>query len=100
MSLAHFGWLIFHFWSGNEDSQRYHAMHHPFTSPKDEDVALLDTDPGKVRANAYDMVINGVELGGGSIRIYQKDLQQKMLSLLGFSQEEAEATVWLFDECF
>ena len=75
----------------DEDSQRYHAMHHPFTSPKEEDVALLDTDPGKVRANAYDMVINGVELGGGSIRIYQKDLQQKMLSLLGFSQEEAEA---------
>jgi aspartyl-tRNA synthetase len=74
-------------WS--EESKRWHAMHHPFTSPKPEDVGLLDTDPGKVRANAYDMVINGVELGGGSIRISNKELQQKMFSVLGFTTEDA-----------
>lgn len=74
----------------NEDHNRWHAMHHPFTSPKPEDIALLDTDPGKVRANAYDMVINGVEVGGGSIRIHNKDLQARMFSLLGFSKEDAQ----------
>ncbi|TDB67833.1 aspartate--tRNA ligase [Arundinibacter roseus] len=70
---------------------RWYAMHHPFTSPKPEDIALLDTAPGKVRANAYDLVINGVEVGGGSVRIFQKELQQKMFALLGFSPEEAQA---------
>jgi aspartyl-tRNA synthetase len=75
----------------DEDSERYHAMHHPFTSPKKEDLELLKTDPGKVRANAYDMVINGVEIGGGSIRIHNKDLQKEMFSLLGFTDEEAQA---------
>ncbi len=75
----------------DEDSQRFYAMHHPFTSPKPEDIALLDTDPGAVRANAYDMVINGVEVGGGSIRIHNKPLQHKMLQLLGFSEEDAQA---------
>ena len=75
----------------NDESQRFYAMHHPFTSPKPEDVTLLDTDPGAVRANAYDMVINGVEVGGGSIRIHNKDLQHKMLRILGFSDEEARA---------
>jgi aspartyl-tRNA synthetase len=75
----------------NEESKRYHAMHHPFTSPKPEDIELMDTDPGKVRANAYDLVINGVEIGGGSVRIYNSDLQAKMFSLLGFTKEEAEA---------
>ncbi len=74
----------------DEDSQRYHAMHHPFTSPKPEDVDLLDSDPGKVRANAYDLVINGVEIGGGSIRIHDNELQHKMFQALGFSKEEAE----------
>ena len=73
----------------DEDSQRYHAMHHPFTSPNFEDIKLMDSDPGNVRANAYDMVINGVELGGGSIRIHDKDLQKKMFSCLGFTEEEA-----------
>jgi aspartyl-tRNA synthetase len=73
----------------DEDSQRFHAMHHPFTSPKPEDIDLLDTNPGAVRANAYDMVINGVEIGGGSIRIHDKTLQNKMFKLLGFTQEEA-----------
>lgn len=76
-------------WS--EETNRWHAMHHPFTSPKPEDVYLLDTNPGAVRANAYDMVINGVEVGGGSIRIYNKELQKKMFSILGFSDEEAQA---------
>ena len=75
----------------DEDSQRYHAMHHPFTSPKKEDIELLKTDPGKVRANAYDLVINGVEIGGGSIRIHNKELQKRMFSVLGFSDEEAQA---------
>ena len=69
---------------------RWHAKHHPFTSPKPEDIAYLDTDPGKIRANAYDMVINGVEIGGGSIRIHNKELQAKMFNILGFSEEEAQ----------
>lgn len=75
----------------DEESKRYHAMHHPFTSPKAEDLELIDSEPGKVRANAYDFVINGVEVGGGSIRIYDQELQQKMFKLLGFSDEEAKA---------
>lgn len=74
----------------DEEAKRYHAMHHPFTSPKEEDVALLDTDPGKVRANAYDLVLNGTEIGGGSIRIHKKEVQAKMFDLLGFSKEEAQ----------
>jgi len=74
----------------DEESGRYHAMHHPFTSPKPEDIHLLDSDPGAVRANAYDMVINGVEVGGGSIRIFNKELQAKMFALLGFTPEEAQ----------
>ena len=73
-----------------EEVGRWFAMHHPFTSPLPDDIGLLDTDPGKVRANAYDMVINGVEVGGGSIRIFNKDLQKKMFSILGFSDEEAQ----------
>ncbi|MGV3695823.1 aspartate--tRNA ligase [Flavobacterium sp.] len=74
----------------DEESGRYHAMHHPFTSPKPEDMALIETEPGKVRANAYDMVLNGNEIGGGSIRIHDKGLQSRMFSLLGFSPEQAE----------
>lgn len=74
----------------DDDTQRYYAMHHPFTSPKDEDVELLDRNPGEVRANAYDLVINGVEIGGGSIRIHNDELQQKMFKILGFTEEEAE----------
>lgn len=75
----------------DEDSNRWHAMHHPFTSPLIEDKEKMNSAPGEVRANAYDMVVNGVELGGGSIRIHDKDLQAKMFELLGFSKEEAEA---------
>ncbi|MDA9679685.1 aspartate--tRNA ligase [Flavobacteriaceae bacterium] len=74
----------------NEDNQRYHAMHHPFTAPKKEDLGLLDSDPTKVKANAYDLVLNGNEIGGGSIRIHDKSLQEKMFNLLGFSEEEAK----------
>jgi aspartyl-tRNA synthetase len=75
----------------DEEAGRYVAMHHPFTSPKDEDLHLLDTDPGKVNAKAYDIILNGVELGGGSIRIYNSELQEKMFSVLGFSKEDAWA---------
>ncbi|MEN2435579.1 aspartate--tRNA ligase [Weeksellaceae bacterium A-14] len=75
----------------DEETQRFYAMHHPFTSPKPEDIPLLDTDPGKVRANAYDMVLNGNEIGGGSIRIHDRDLQEKMFELLGFTPDDAEA---------
>jgi aspartyl-tRNA synthetase len=74
----------------DEESERYHAMHHPFTSPKPEDIELLDTNPGAVRANAYDLVINGTEIGGGSIRIHDKKLQSLMFKHLGFSPEEAQ----------
>ena len=75
----------------DEENERYHAMHHPFTSPKPEDLHLIDTEPGKVRANAYDLAVNGVELGGGSIRIHDRALQSRMFDLLGFSKEEAQA---------
>ena len=74
----------------NEDEKRFFAMHHPFTSPHADDVHLMSSDPGKARANAYDMVINGVELGGGSVRIHDRDLQKQMFSILGFSDEEAQ----------
>ncbi|SDQ00748.1 aspartyl-tRNA synthetase [Mucilaginibacter sp. OK268] len=74
----------------DEETSRYHAMHHPFTSPKPEDIALLDTDPGAVRANAYDLVINGTEVGGGSIRIHDRGMQSLMFKHLGFSPEEAQ----------
>ena len=84
-------WVIdFPLLEWNEETQRFFAMHHPFTSPKPEDIALLETDPGKVRANAYDLVINGVEIGGGSVRIFDSALQAKMFSILGFTKEAAE----------
>ncbi|HPL76019.1 MAG TPA: aspartate--tRNA ligase [Paludibacteraceae bacterium] len=85
-------WVIdFPLFEWNEELNRYQAMHHPFTSPKPEDIPLLDTQPGEVRANAYDMVVNGVELGGGSIRIHNSNLQNKMFELLGFTPEKAQA---------
>lgn len=84
-------WVVdFPLFEWDEDTQRLYAKHHPFTSPKKEDVDLLDTAPEKARANAYDFVINGSEVGGGSIRIYDKELQQKMFSLLSFTPEEAQ----------
>ncbi|MBK0369355.1 aspartate--tRNA ligase [Flavobacterium agrisoli] len=84
----------------DEESGRYHAMHHPFTSPKPEDVALLETEPGKVRANAYDMVLNGNEIGGGSIRIHDKATQQLMFKYLGFTEEEAKAQFGFLMDAF
>ena len=84
-------WVIdFPLFEWNEEDGRYYAMHHPFTSPNPDDIPLLDTDPGAVRANAYDMVINGVEVGGGSIRIHDSKLQDKMFRLLGFTEERAQ----------
>ena len=85
------GVLDFPLLEWDEESGRYHAMHHPFTSPKPEDLHLINTEPGKVRANAYDLAMNGVELGGGSIRIHDRGLQSRMFDLLGFSKEEAQA---------
>ncbi len=84
----------------DEETMRYHAMHHPFTSPKPDQLKLIDTDPGKVKANAYDMVINGVEIGGGSIRIHDRELQSKMFDLLGFSTEEAQAQFGFLMDAF
>lgn len=84
----------------DEESGRYHAMHHPFTSPKPEDMHLLETNPGKVRANAYDMVLNGNEIGGGSIRIHDKATQQLMFKYLGFTEEEAKAQFGFLMDAF
>ena len=85
-------WVIdFPLLEWDEDSNRFHAMHHPFTSPKTEDESKLESDPGSVHANAYDLVINGVEIGGGSIRIHNRELQKKMFKVLGFTDEEAQA---------
>ena len=84
----------------DEKTERYHAMHHPFTSPKPDQLSLIDTDPGKVKANAYDMVINGVEIGGGSIRIHNRELQARMFDLLGFTPKEAEAQFGFLMDAF
>jgi len=94
-------WVIdFPLLEWNEETNRYHAMHHPFTSPKREDIALLDTAPGKVRANAYDMVINGTEVGGGSIRIHDRPTQQLMFTHLGFTEAEAKKQFGFLMEAF
>ena len=74
----------------SEEEDRYVAMHHPFTMPMEEDLPLIDTDPGKVRAKAYDIVLNGTEMGGGSVRIHQADIQEKMFEVLGFTKEKAQ----------
>ena len=84
----------------DEDSQRYHAMHHPFTSPKKEDISKIETDPASVRANAYDLVLNGNEIGGGSIRIHDKELQKLMFKHLGFSDDEAQEQFGFLMEAF
>lgn len=84
-------WVVdFPMFEWSDEEQRLMAMHHPFTHPKDEDIALLDTDPAAVRADAYDMIINGVEVGGGSIRIHDSELQAKMFEILGFTPEKAQ----------
>jgi aspartyl-tRNA synthetase len=84
----------------NEENNRWHAMHHPFTSPKPEDISMLDTNAGKVRANAYDLVINGVEIGGGSVRIFDSALQAKMFGLLGFTPEQAQSQFGFLMDAF
>lgn len=89
-NVYHFLWVTeFPLLEYNEDLGRYQAMHHPFTMPMEEDLSLIDTDPGKVRARAYDIVLNGTELGGGSVRIHQNDVQEKMFQALGFAKETA-----------
>lgn len=89
-NVYHFLWVTeFPLLEYNEDQGRYQAMHHPFTMPMEEDLSLIDTDPGKVRARAYDIVLNGTELGGGSVRIHQNDVQEKMFQALGFAKETA-----------
>jgi aspartyl-tRNA synthetase len=91
-NLLAFGWIVdFPLVEWNEDEQRWDAVHHPFTAPKDEDLPLMDSDPGKVRAKAYDIVLNGYEAGGGSIRIHQRNVQQKLFDLLGISRETAQS---------
>ncbi len=90
-------WPLFEY---SEEDGRYYAAHHPFTRPFDEDIQLMDTDPSAVRAQAYDIVLNGYELGGGSLRIYERDLQEKMFKLLGFSEEEAKAQFGFLLEAF
>ena len=84
----------------DEETQIYHAMHHPFTSPNIEDMDLLKSDPKSVRANAYDMALNGTEIGGGSIRIHDKELQKQVFNLLGFSDEEAHEKFGFLMEAF
>ncbi|HLP05890.1 MAG TPA: aspartate--tRNA ligase [Paludibacter sp.] len=94
-------WIIdFPLFEYDDELQRYFAMHHPFTSPKPEDIPLLDSNPGEVRANAYDMVVNGVELGGGSIRIHDSSLQNRMFELLGFTPEKAQAQFGFLMDAF
>lgn len=94
-------WIVdFPLLEKDEENNRWHAMHHPFTSPKPEDISLLQTEPGKVRANAYDLVLNGNEIGGGSIRIHNRELQSTMFDLLGFSKDEAEAQFGFLMQAF
>lgn len=94
-------WVIdFPLLEWDEDSSRFYAMHHPFTSPIPADIPLLETTPGKVRANAYDLVINGVEIGGGSVRIHDSELQAKMFKMLGFTKQEAESQFGFLMEAF
>ncbi|MEQ8475761.1 aspartate--tRNA ligase [Fulvivirga sp.] len=94
-------WVIdFPLLEWDEDSKRFHAMHHPFTSPVPEDLAKLETYPGDIKANAYDLVVNGVELGGGSIRIHDRAVQQRMFKALGFTEEEAQAQFGFLLEAF
>src|SRR5665648_985090 len=97
----HLLWVIdFPLYEYDEETNKYFAMHHPFTSPRIEDIPMLDTDPGKVKAKAYDIILNGVELGGGSIRIHDKNLQKKMFNVLGLSDEECQRKFGFLLEAF
>lgn len=96
-----FAWVVdFPLLGYDEDAKRYVAEHHPFTRPKDEDVHLFDTDPGAIRAQAYDLVLNGYEVGGGSMRIYKRDVQEKMFAALGLSTEVANEKFGYLLEAF
>ncbi|GAB7386500.1 aspartate--tRNA ligase [Bacillaceae bacterium] len=96
-----FAWIVdFPLLEYDEEEKRYVALHHPFTMPKEEDIPLFDTDPGKIRAQAYDLVLNGYEIGGGSMRIYRRDVQEKMFGALGFSREEAQEKFGFLLEAF
>jgi len=100
-SVYKFAWVVdFPLLSYDEEAKRYVAEHHPFTRPKDEHVAYFDTDPGQILAQAYDLVLNGYEVGGGSMRIYQREVQEKMFGALGFSLEEANEKFGYFLEAF
>ena len=96
-----FLWVVdFPMYEWSDEEKRWKAMHHPFTAPRDEDIEFLATDPGRVKANAYDMVLNGVEIGGGSLRIYNADLQEKVFESLGLTQEEAHAKLGFMMDAF
>ncbi|QGG46705.1 aspartate--tRNA ligase [Heliorestis convoluta] len=96
-----FAWVVdFPLLEYDEEEKRYIAIHHPFTAPKEEDIALLEQDPAKVRAKAYDLVLNGVEIGGGSLRIYQREIQEKMFALLGLTEEESKEKFGFLLEAF
>ena len=100
-SKFNFLWVVdFPLLDFDEEENRYVAVHHPFTAPKDEDLQYLDSDPGRVRAKAYDIVLNGVELGGGSMRIYNMELQEKMFDTIGLSREDAWARFGFLLEAF
>ena len=90
-------WPLFEY---SEEFERYIAAHHPFTMPNEEDLELLATDPHKCHAQSYDIVLNGYELGGGSIRIHQRSVQEAMFKALGFTKESAKRTIWLVHGCF
>jgi aspartyl-tRNA synthetase len=96
-----FAWIVdFPLLEYDEQEKRYVALHHPFTRPREEDVPLFDTDPGKIRAQAYDLVLNGYEVGGGSMRIFRRDVQEKMFAALGFTMEQAREKFGFFLDAF
>ena len=95
-----FLWVVeFPLLEWSEEENRFTAMHHPFTMPMEEDLEFIDSDPGRVRAKAYDIVLNGYELGGGSVRIHQNDIQEKMFECLGFTKEAGPGAVFLPAGC-
>ena len=94
-------WIVeFPFFDWDEDAQQFVAMHHPFTMPMEEDLQYIDSDPGRVRAKAYDIVLNGTEIGGGSVRIHQADIREKTLEVLGFTPERANEQFGFLLEAF
>ena len=93
-------WVIdFPLFEWDDENKRYSAMHHPFTAPKEDDIKKLSSNPLQVKANAYDLVLNGSEIGGGSIRIHNKELQNQIFSFLGFTKKRSIRSIWFFNEC-